>query len=99
MPTVSKSEGPTRVDSQPQYTSQPVQSLVNKILQTPKELKEELDTPKHLKVPLFKYQKQALAWMTKRENGDPAGGIIADQMGLGKTMYVEPSCKKKKLEG
>jgi DNA repair protein RAD5 len=88
LPSFSKPEGPLRVDPQPQYTAQPVQSLVNKILQSPKELKDELDTPKDLKVPLFRYQKQALAWMTKRESSEPAGGIVADQMGLGKTIEM-----------
>jgi hypothetical protein len=67
VPSFSKPEGPLRVDPQPQYTAQPVQSLVNKILQSPKELNDELDTPKDLKVPLFRYQKQALAWSQARK--------------------------------
>jgi hypothetical protein len=42
-----------------------------------------------MSIELFKHQKQALAWMVKREESQvpPSGGIIADHMGLGKTMY------------
>jgi SNF2 family DNA or RNA helicase len=51
------------------------------------DLNEELPTPSEMTVELFKHQRQGLAWMVKRENSVPSGGIIADHMGLGKTMY------------
>jgi hypothetical protein len=57
------------------------------------DLKEELPTPPEMTIELFKHQKQALAWMVKREESEapPSGGIIADHMGLGKTMYEKYS--------
>ena len=44
-----------------------------------------LSTPSLLKVPLFEYQKLGLEWMIEREK-KAGGGILADQMGLGKTV-------------
>eukprot|EP00850_Spirogloea_muscicola_P026369 SM006929S21013 [mRNA] locus=s6929:93:761:+ [translate_table: standard] len=43
--------------------------------------------PGTMTVPLMKHQRLALAWMEKRESGAyPAGGILADDQGLGKTV-------------
>ena len=54
---------------------------------------EELQTPVVMNVTLMKHQRQALAWMVKRETLDrntpknhPRGGILADDQGLGKTL-------------
>ncbi|BDA44076.1 Uncharacterized ATP-dependent helicase C23E6.02 [Coccomyxa sp. Obi] len=35
---------------------------------------------------LMRHQRRALAWMLKREKGQPSGGILADDQGLGKTL-------------
>lgn len=51
-------------------------------------LVELADTPSDLRVDLYEYQRQGLAWLLKREKSFPFGGILADQMGLGKTVYV-----------
>ncbi len=50
------------------------------------DLAELAETPADLKVVLYDYQKQGLAWLLKREKSHPSGGILADQMGLGKTV-------------
>ncbi|CAL5086998.1 unnamed protein product [Urochloa decumbens] len=50
--------------------------------------KREDDLPEGvLTVPLLKHQKMALAWMVSKENSSHcAGGILADDQGLGKTV-------------
>jgi SNF2 family DNA or RNA helicase len=68
---------------------QEVVSLVAKILQGQQNLNEEVPTPPEMTVELFKHQRQGLAWMIKREtSGIPRGGIVADHMGLGKTIQM-----------
>lgn len=37
---------------------------------------EEADDPKNLKVTLMTHQRQAMAWLTWRENQVPSGGIL-----------------------
>ncbi|DAZ93932.1 TPA: hypothetical protein N0F65_012878 [Lagenidium giganteum] len=46
------------------------------------------DPSKHLTVPLLPYQREALAWMTAQEKSDYKGGILADEMGMGKTIQA-----------
>ena len=41
-----------------------------------------------LKVTLLKHQKEALHWMVKQENEKLRGGILADDMGCGKTVSM-----------
>ncbi len=41
---------------------------------------------KSLMVTPMRHQRMALAWMAKREQGKPSGGILADDQGLGKTV-------------
>ena len=45
---------------------------------------------KGMKTSLYHYQVQGAAWMKERETGNekPLGGILADQMGLGKTVML-----------
>jgi DNA repair protein RAD16 len=38
-----------------------------------------------LKLTLLPYQKESLYWMKKQEEGPWAGGMLADEMGMGKT--------------
>lgn len=43
--------------------------------------------PGRMAVPLLRHQRLALAWMLQRERkGNPRGGILADDQGLGKTV-------------
>lgn len=54
---------------------------------------EEHDTPMELTVNLLPHQRQALAWMIRREREttslvNPRGGILADDQGFGKTLSV-----------
>ncbi|XP_029825294.3 transcription termination factor 2 isoform X2 [Ixodes scapularis] len=49
---------------------------------------EESGQPRGVLTPLMPHQKQALSWMLWRETQDPRGGILADAMGLGKTLTV-----------
>lgn len=53
----------------------------------------EMPTPTCLAIPLLKHQRQALAWMVRREDvipddqrKHPRGGILADDQGFGKTL-------------
>ncbi|KAL2786389.1 SNF2 family N-terminal domain-containing protein [Aspergillus keveii] len=41
-----------------------------------------------LQVPLLTHQKQGIAWMMEMENSDHRGGILADDMGLCKTVQA-----------
>lgn len=41
-----------------------------------------------LTVPLLPYQREALAWMTAQEKSAYRGGILADEMGMGKTIQA-----------
>ncbi|KAL8704575.1 MAG: hypothetical protein Q9201_002267 [Fulgogasparrea decipioides] len=60
-------------------------------------------TPEAMVYPLMEHQKLGLAWMKSMEDGTNKGGILADGMGLGKTIQAlalivsrkssDPSCK------
>ncbi|CAL9778685.1 unnamed protein product [Musa acuminata subsp. burmannicoides] len=39
-------------------------------------------------LPLLRFQKEWLAWALKQENSDIKGGILADEMGMGKTIQA-----------
>lgn len=59
-------------------------------IQVNADLDAEADQPALLKVSLLKYQRQGLAWMADKEDDRRAakGGILADAMGLGKTIQM-----------
>ena len=56
--------------------------LVRKAWSTPKE------PPSDLLMPLLPYQKEGLGWMFNQEHVDVHGGILADEMGMGKTIQA-----------
>eukprot|EP00898_Chlorokybus_atmophyticus_P001429 jgi/Chlat1/2287/Chrsp17S02793 len=49
---------------------------------------EKLEPPSELLLPLLPFQKEWLAWSIKQETGPLKGGILADQMGMGKTIQA-----------
>ncbi|CAN7999134.1 unnamed protein product, partial [Ixodes hexagonus] len=59
---------------------------------------EESKQPQGVLTPLMPHQRQALHWMLWRETQEPRGGILADAMGLGKTLTVL-SLIQQQLEG
>ena len=49
---------------------------------------ESLEAPSKLVVELLRYQKEWLAWALKQESSVSRGGILADEMGMGKTVQA-----------
>lgn len=47
-----------------------------------------MEPPPVLTVQLLPYQKEFLAWAIQQERGVAKGGILADEMGMGKTIQV-----------
>lgn len=51
-------------------------------------LEETVEAPYNLTMPLLRYQKEWLAWALKQEESLIRGGILADEMGMGKTIQA-----------
>ncbi|XVE53400.1 hypothetical protein DITRI_Ditri02bG0201200 [Diplodiscus trichospermus] len=49
---------------------------------------ETYDASSELTIPLLRYQKEWLAWALKQEDSATKGGILADEMGMGKTIQA-----------
>ncbi|OSX60483.1 hypothetical protein POSPLADRAFT_1147183 [Postia placenta MAD-698-R-SB12] len=49
---------------------------------------QKADPPLGLKVTLLPFQLESLFWMRKQEEGTWKGGILADEMGMGKTIQM-----------
>lgn len=49
---------------------------------------ETAEAPSELIMPLLRYQKEWLAWALKQEKSEIRGGILADEMGMGKTIQA-----------
>ncbi|CAD2106138.1 DNA repair protein rhp16, putative [Plasmodium vinckei lentum] len=62
----------------------------NNLMKTEKKqiINYELNVPKELKFELLKYQKEGVSWMINQENSKHKGGILADEMGMGKTIQA-----------
>ncbi|KAL6059239.1 SWI/SNF-related matrix-associated actin-dependent regulator of chromatin subfamily A member 3-like 1 [Balamuthia mandrillaris] len=61
---------------------------------------DSIQPPPGLNVDLFIYQKAAMKWMTEREASiNPSGGILADEMGCGKTVETIACILANKTEG
>lgn len=48
----------------------------------------EVEVPETLMKPLLGFQKEGLAWMCQQEQSDARGGVLADEMGMGKTIQA-----------
>eukprot|EP00493_Phyllostaurus_siculus_P025523 UN25867 len=44
--------------------------------------------PDHMVASLLPFQKEGFGWMIDQENSDLCGGVLADQMGMGKTIQT-----------
>ncbi len=53
-----------------------------------KEWREQAEEPVDLNATLLPYQKEGLAWMKNQEVSTNRGGILADEMGMGKTIQT-----------
>ncbi|KAF7805789.1 DNA repair protein RAD16-like isoform X1 [Senna tora] len=51
-------------------------------------MNETAEASSELTMPLLRYQKEWLAWALKQENSAIRGGILADEMGMGKTIQA-----------
>ena len=47
---------------------------------------EPMEAPRALTRPLLGFQREGLRWMVENESTDARGGILADEMGMGKTI-------------
>lgn len=51
-------------------------------------MNETAEAPSDLTMPLLRYQREWLAWALKQEHSLSRGGILADEMGMGKTIQA-----------
>ncbi|CAN6457458.1 unnamed protein product [Victoria cruziana] len=49
---------------------------------------ETMETPDELVMPLLRFQQEWLAWAVKQEQSELRGGVLADEMGMGKTVQA-----------
>ena len=49
----------------------------------------QMEPPAEMLMPLLPFQKEFLAWAISQEQGVVRGGILADEMGMGKTIQVK----------
>ena len=49
---------------------------------------EEAEQPAGLNIRLLPFQREGLYWMTRQEQGTWKGGMLADEMGMGKTIQM-----------
>ncbi|KAJ3505689.1 hypothetical protein NLJ89_g7288 [Agrocybe chaxingu] len=59
---------------------------------------KKAEQPKNLKVTLLPFQQESLYWMRNQERGIWHGGMLADEMGMGKTiqiisLFVSDACR------
>ena len=52
---------------------------------------EQMEPPAEMLMSLLPFQKEFLAWAVSQERGEVRGGILADEMGMGKTIQARSS--------
>ena len=57
-----------------------------------------MEPPAEMLMSLLPFQKEFLAWAVSQERGEIKGGILADEMGMGKTIQVQERQKTWMLE-
>lgn len=67
---------------------QQIQNLLNNIRSDDTDAKELVDTPGNMAVRLLKHQQIGLSWLVRMEESNSRGSILADSMGLGKTIQA-----------
>ena len=55
---------------------------------TPKITPERAEHPPGMTIKLLPFQLEGLNWLIKQEDGEFNGGILADEMGMGKTIQT-----------
>jgi DNA repair protein RAD16 len=55
--------------------------------------------PKQITIPMLPFQQEGLAWMCHQETQAARGGILADEMGMGKTIQMIALLCARKLDG
>lgn len=72
------------------YEAHPeLKDVFTKLEQTSRRKVELADQPTNLAVSLLNFQREGLAWMIQQEEeGNYRGGILADEMGMGKTIQM-----------
>ena len=53
-----------------------------------RQLQNKKEAPPGLLMPLLPFQRESLAWMCEQEDSKYKGGILADEMGMGKTIQA-----------
>jgi DNA repair protein RAD16 len=53
-----------------------------------RQLQNKKQAPPGLLMPLLPFQRESLAWMCEQEDSKYKGGILADEMGMGKTIQA-----------
>lgn len=55
--------------------------------------------PKNITQPMLPYQKEGLSWMCNQEETEVKGGVLADEMGMGKTLQAISLLVARPLQG